>query len=454
MYNSYIIVLTIALLYLLYRVYITLNGRIRVLSITSFFCICYIVYALIGSTLLNCMKFTAEDNTGIYSHPEILLDVWIYTCIGFIFLFAGFTFAHIVFQRSYNDTSVKKIYKFFSTNNIVVSPYDMSRLNYKRLTFLFLIGLATLLIYRSAIGSFPLESIFLGLKRSDLALLRSDATNNFSGKMYRYEMFMHRIPLFLLIITSFIREGIVKKKWKILYVFLLIYNIVFALITLQKAPIINLIILLYIIHVFKEQYINKRILIVAGCVSLVLIILMYIFFMGVSDEVPKSEILAGAFHRIFISSIMPFYWYIKYTDQFGLLYGTSFPNPGGILPFEHFRISVEIMNYAHETGDVVGSMPVVFIGEFYANFGFWGIIAIAFFVGFLLQWLDIIFWNKMAQKKTVIICSLYFFLIIFFADYAQTSISGIIIDTNLYIILFLAYIYYRCEKLYMKRHHS
>lgn len=450
LYNFPILIITAVLVVVLYKYYKALNGRIRVFSITSFFCLCYLVYALIGSALMNCMKFEAEENSGIYSHPDDVFSVWLYTAMGIVFLFLGFTLAHYVYGKRF---PIKKMQANSSNSPIIKNRYDLSSKNYNWILCLFLFSVAILIIYRHIIGGFPLENIFSGLKGAELALLRSDATNNFSGKLYRYVMFMEVLPMFLFILVSFIKEPNMTKKWKILYFMLMAYNILYALITLQKAPIINFIILCYIIYTFKEREIKKKPLIIVGLLSVVLIVLMYVFFMGVSDETPASEILAGALHRIFISSIMPFYWYIRFTNEHGLLWGLTFPNPAGILPFEHFRLTVEIMNYARGfEGDTVGTMPTVFIGEMYSNFGVIGIILSSIIVGFFLQTLDIFFWRKMSLRKSALWATLFVYLMIHCYHYTISSISGIIIDTSLYFVAFITYWYMRRERHYLNTH--
>lgn len=432
--NIYILIITIFFIILLYKYYIVLNGKIKIFSITFYFFISYVVYALVGSALLNCVIFEKEDSTGIYTDTDILFSVWAYTLLGLLCLFMGFRLAHILYERVIDIKTVKNDYV---NTNLTRNSYDISIVNYYWILFLFALSIIVLVMYRRAIGGFPLESIFMGLKGAELAFLRSEATNNFSGRMYLYVMFMEVLPLFLFILLSFIKVDTNKRKWTILYLCLLIYNAFYALITLQKAPIINFILLCYIIYCFKKHEIKKKPLIYMGGLIVLLLILMYTFFMGVSDDVPASELLGGALHRIFISSIMPFYWYIKYTNEFGLLYGVSFPNPAGLLPFEHFRLTVEIMDYAKGAGDVVGSMPTVFIGEMYANFGLIGVCLSAILVGFVLQSIDIAFWKKMSDNKTVLNSALYIYLMIYCSRFTISGVSGIIVDTDLYFIAIL-----------------
>lgn len=406
-------------------------------SITSFFCFCYIAFAYLGSILLNVVKFEAEDYLGMYQRSDIFLDVWIFTSLGLMLLIIGFACANIVFRTIDFPNKYSEMLK----KPVVVSVIKIKR-SFFFVVILFLVSILALLLYRNAIGGLPLESVFSAYNGRELALLRSDATNNFSGKVYRYVMFMEFLPLFLFILVSFIKQ-LKERKWTYLYILLLLYNVIYTLSTLQKAPVLKFLLLCCIIYFFKKGFVSKKILIGLISVSVLLVFAMYILFMGLSDA-SSSTILDGALHRIFIGAIHPFYWYIKYAEEFGFLYGTSFPNPAGIFPFENFRLTVEIMNYAKGDllGDLVGSMPTVFIAELYVNFGVIGMVLGGILFGFLLQSLDIVIVTYMLRSKTVLASSLYVFLVYYFSEFAETGISGIIVDANLYLVLLIAFCYY------------
>ncbi len=56
----------------------------------------------------------------------------------------------------------------------------------------------------------------------------------------------------------------------------------------------------------------------------------------------------------------------------------------GILPFEPFRMTVEVMNWVNPNSNgVVGSMPTVFWAEAYANFGIIGVCIVPFLLALL-----------------------------------------------------------------------
>lgn len=443
MFSFFLVIFSVLFVAIMYHFYIVVCGRVRYFTITSFFCLCYLCFAYIGSILINILKFEQEEFMGMYNRPDILFEMWIFLTIGLFMFVVGFAFSNIVF----NKNNFPIISHQVAEKSIRVLPLERKRSYFLIILFLF-ISFISFLLYRDAIGKLPIEFIFSSDGGAGLAFLRSEATNNFSGKIYRYAIFMETIPLFLFILTSLIRDK--SKKWSSLYLLLFAYNAFYALCTLQKAPILKFLLLCCIIYFFKKGRIEKKLLVYLISFALLLIPLMYVLFMG-HEESSTGTIAKVAAHRIFIGAIHPFFWYIKYVEEYGLLLGTSFPNPGEIFPFEHFRLTVEIMNYARGgmLGDLVGSMPTIFLGELYANFGFlFGVVIPAFFFGFMIQLLDTLFICKMNRDKTPLVCSIYLFLVYYFSEFAETGISGLIIDENLYAVAFVSAMYLMVMKKY------
>ena len=127
---------------------------------------------------------------------------------------------------------------------------------------------------------------------------------------------------------------------------------------IQKAPLINLFLILMLAYFYSQNKISRKVLVTTGIVLMGVVMLMYMLFMGMSDG-GFFKILSAPLHRIFIGQIRPFYYWQLFQEQNGYIYGTSFPNPAHIFPFEWRRIIVEIMNFAHpelEELGVVGSM--------------------------------------------------------------------------------------------------
>ena len=367
-------------------------------TISLFFCANYIVYAYFGAVILNVVQPEYETALGMYRRPDLFFKVWFFCTLGFFMLVFGMIMAQSIFDRHFLFTKLQA--------KMLCKPFFTNKENsYVRLTIVFFIAIAVLLllIYRQKLGGkLPIEHIFSGESAATLALLRSDATNNFQGKLYRYYMFIEDIPLVLCILLSFLSHK--DSRYKFLFIFLVCYNIFFSLISLQKGPVFNFIILGMIIYFFRTGKINKKhifyfVLFASGSV-----VVLYIFLMGQKDK-SFFTLLFGALHRVFIVQINPFYWYLKYIEDYG-------------------------------------SMPTVFLGELYINFGFVCMLLGACFFGFVLGSLDIFFISLLCKNKNIFISTIYIFLIKYFSKFAGGGgIWSILIDehfiVSIFVILFL-----------------
>lgn len=432
----FFVLFSILFVFLLYKLYTGMCGKPRIFTISLFFCINYIVYAYLGAVILNVVQLEYEAALGMYRRPDLFFKVWLFCTLGFFMLVLGMILAQSVFDPRllFTKQQAKMLAQPFLTNK---------ENSYVRLTIIFFIVIAVLLLlsYRQKLGGrLPIEYVFSGKSAAALALLRSDATNNFQGKVYRYYIFIEDIPLILCVLLSFLFRK--NKRYKFLFIFLICYNIFFSLISLQKGPLFNFVILGIIIYFFKTGRINKKLILYFVLFSAAIIVIMYIFFMGQKGK-NFFTVLYLALHRLCIGQITPFYWYLKYIEDYGFLYGRSFPNPAGIFPFEYFNLSVEIMNYAMgDLGSVVGTMPTVFLAELYVNFGFVCMLLGICFFGFILRSLDIFFISRLCKNKNIFISTIYIFLIKYFSKFAGGGgIWSILIDEHfiisVFIILFL-----------------
>ena len=172
--------------------------------------------------------------------------------------------------------------------------------------------------------------------------------------------------------------------------------------------------------------------------------------MGMGRSHSIFEILSAIFHRVFVGQPSTFYWYQLFVEENGFFYGSSFPNPGGIFPFEYRQASVEISRFAYggvKVDGVVGSMPSIFFGVWYINFGKPLAIFSMFLLGFILQSIDILFIHKLVKNKSLLFSAFYLFMIIFLSRYVGTSYVGILFEEKLLFIFILIVIIVMIRKI-------
>jgi oligosaccharide repeat unit polymerase len=411
------------------------SGVIKIPFISTFFWFKYIVFAYIGSVLLNVWYFDYEVTIGVYERKDLLLNMWYYTTAGLFLIPLGMFIANSATHYKPRHYTSKLLLK-----DILISKHDNSNIMFFILIILFILSTSVLLVYISKISSVPIFGVFDGLSASKLAYLRSESGNNFTGKLYRYNMFMRDLPLLLLFIAFFMKN--ISFKWKMLFYSLLSYNVFVSVMDVAKAPVVQLFLLLMLAYFYSLNKISRKVFVVTGVILTSLIMLMYVFVMGMTDK-SFFEVLSAPLHRTFIGQISPFYWWQFFQEQNGYVYGTSFPNPAHIFPFEWRRITVEVMNFAHpelvKLG-IVGSMPTVFFADWFINFGSLMALFSMILLGFILQSVDIVFITKLSLNKSVLISVLFVYMINYFGQFAGTSFTGIVFDTQLLfpcLILFL-----------------
>jgi hypothetical protein len=163
------------------------------------------------------------------------------------------------------------------------------------------------------------------------------------------------------------------------------------------------------------------------------LIIFYIFFMGSADV---FSAFGSIFSRALAGSIQPAYHYLEFFPHHQeFLMGRSFPNPGGILPIEPYRLTVEIMNWVHPNNeDIVGSMPTVFWAEAYANFGVSGVIFVPFLIGVVLY---TVYYVVDKTENTPLKIGFFVWLMQHFKNLSITGFGGYLIDFYLIVLGFI-----------------
>lgn len=393
-------------------------------SIPSFVMLNIFVYAYIGILPL----YFAWDDYRYYGNgvqdKQIILQVFLASSLTIISMalgmacFKNWVGHHTSIRQNYSIRSLKTSEKLFFFSFVVIC-------------------ILVLFLY---LKSVPSIALLTALRDGPLAAkaARSAMTNDFSGKYHWYKLFMLD-GLFWGTFVTFANSLLTKNQTKqnIIFYGIFLITAFSAAASTQKSPIISLILGLFIVYTVVKKgwfYPLKKVLTLVTAIF-TLLVFMYIRFMG-SRDVLSAILSIGS--RVFTGQITPAYWYIEMFPQHqDFLWGRSFPNPGGILPFENYRLTVEVMQFKHpELADlgIVGSAPTVFWGELYANFGWFSLLFIPFIVGFLLYLMSELV-NKL--EDTPLKVGLLVFLALHYSELAGTGLSGFIIDFYLIFIFFM-----------------
>jgi len=300
------------------------------------------------------------------------------------------------------------------------------------------VGVLVKYVLKVGLDNIALVQLFgLSDNSASLAISRSDMGNNFSGKYHWYYLFMNKLMLFInyIVFAIFLLKPTTINK--VFFLALTLITSFSLMMATEKAPLVLFFLGLFLVFtcVRNNGNVQFKNIIKVGLFILIVLIIFYINFMGESGIIRG---ISSIISRTFSGQIQSAYHYLEYIPEYqDFLLGRSFPNPGGIFPFTHFPLTMEVMAWHNpiqaEQGVVVGSMPTIFWAEMHANFGIVGVLAPPFFVGFTLYWM-----NSLINRCEANAISVAFFvwLTMHMKDLAASPLSNYVVD--IYLIVTLA----------------
>ena len=273
----------------------------------------------------------------------------------------------------------------------------------------------------------------LGIYDSEnFALLRSDMTNNFPGKYHWFKLFIHE---FIMIVTISLFINFLKDKTRFKFL-MFSFGFIIATFTLtmalEKSLFIQYLIALFIAAylIEKKQFLRK--VSILGTAVVLISGILYLSFHNLENYMVA---LNHTLNRVLISQWEGLYYYLKiFPSQINFLYGASFPNPGGIFPWEPISISQLVALILWGKSETIGSIPTFFWGEMYANFGTIGVFVPPFFVGLVLFFVESVF-RKF--KFSAFVTSIYIWSILHYKDLAMTGLSSFVFDFYAFMVFSL-----------------
>lgn len=292
---------------------------------------------------------------------------------------------------SLSSKSVRSEKGKHDTPNLIIPDIFRSNKVYNTFWFIVLIICFLVLIaYLSKITNIALFEAFTG---GNVTQARSHMTNDFKGSYHWYRLFFYDLSWLssLALFAGALRSN-TRHVWMLFG--LSFFFVSFCLLmTAQKGPMIFYLGTLFLLYSFLKNngIISIRSLVLLFVIAVIILVPMYLYFMGSSDPFSALNSIVSRGLTGQLSGAYNYQWI--FPEQVDYLSGRSFPNPKGLLPFEHFPLSKEVMARVHphliERG-IVGSQPTIYWGEVYANFGWIGVLVAPIYIGFfifLCNWL-------------------------------------------------------------------
>lgn len=391
--------------------------RLNQVSIVNITTVALFMFSMLGTFVLFFQLDAYRYNVGVQD-PALVLVVLFYSSINIIFFLLG-----VIFIRKVVGFDVVR----FSSSEI----RRLSWLQSKIILLIFMFCIVVLIKYLRQLDQFAII-VALTEGASAAKQARSDMGNSFSGKYHWYKLVMHDLGN-LVTFTSFAIWLIGKRaRDGLLFVSAFCYSAFVAIMATEKAPIAWLLIGLLMVYsvVRSNGFMPFKKLIPFIFLIVGLLVMTFIYFMGSGDI---DAALWSVFSRAFSGSISPAYFYLEFFPEHQeFLLGRTFPNPGGLMPYEPYRYTIEVMNWVFPElvgSGVVGTAPTVFWGEAYANFGPLGIPFVAFMVGCLVALVSYLVSKLEINPLTV---GFLVWLILIFKDLSVTGFSGYFY--NVYVI--------------------
>lgn len=418
MFEDILFVGVFLLLPLMWHLLLKVAGLdLRIVSVPSILIIFFYIYQYMGLPVLYFQLNDYRFSSGV-DDKFLVLQVFFYTSLTMTFMMFGFVLGKQCFGTLHYSVS----------NELRV----VNKVERTGIILIFAICVAVLCAYVARIGFHNVAIVkMIELGRGGIGAARSAMGNAFDGKYHWYYLFMNKLMLFCSFI--FFAQILTRKSYynKVLFGVAFLFTTFSMVMTTSKGPMAQFLVGLFLIYVIirRRGAVSVRGLASFSVILAILLIAFYMQFMGTGSPL---QALLNMLSRVFTGAIQPAYHYLEYFPKHHeYLFGKSLPNPGGILPFETYSLSIEMSKWQTPEAagmGVVGSMPAVYWGEMYANFGFWGVLFPPFFVGLIVYWFDFI--SKKFEITSISI-AFYVWLILRFKDLSVSPLSGYMLDIYL-----------------------
>lgn len=399
------------------------------LSIPSFVVTFILIFQYIGYPVLY---FELDDYRAEFIHDRNLIVVaWLITSITTSLLILGSSLGSQMLNcKNRNSMFDSKM-------------YDLPGFSIRRLYVLAIIGISVLMYFVLTIGLDNLALIMAirGAELTEISVSRSKMGNDFGVGYHWFNFFMRDMLIFIsyvFLTLRFQRRSQVSLTAIILLVILIIFSLLMAT---EKGLFVDYVISMAVLNFVlknKSQISFGRSFYLFLFAIVATLVGFYMVFMGDAGVVAG---LSSIVSRAFTGSMQPIYHYLEFFPKHhDWLYGSSFPNPGSILPFKPYNLPVEVMNFVqpnHLELDVVGTMPAIYWGEIYANFGYFGLFFAPVGVGFVLYVIHYII-SKLPNNP--LSAALFVWMLMHYKNLSITSVSMFVFDFNLYMILIVYFL--------------
>lgn len=401
-----IIILSLLVCLVAARLYKFSAGSLKITQVNMISYIFYfdlLIFSYLGSIVILLFNSAEFNNLidNLLGGPKTKLLVWECISYAMIAVAIGMIIANIFFNfktkeiDAYHAKPVRTLFSEYDSY-IKIPLYILSVICILSIIYTFI-----------SIGTIPFLKSFFISSADDVLALRASADRDFSGNIYIKNFF----GLLLTPILSYVFYCyyLIDKSLKNKFWFYLMFFFAFMMLTYDasKSPFIR----------FLTGFIFLKVLI-SGKISFKkffgLIILLLLLLAIIYMIIAKQDIVTiffsyngGITGRILISQVSSLYQHFEIFPADHAFIG--FSSMSKVLPLSHFSDRagrIVLVTTTPDFADLGGVYNTLFIGEAYANFGWWGVALTPLWIGFLIQSLHILF---LRLPKTPLFLGLFVF---------------------------------------------
>lgn len=405
--------------------------NIRQLTIPAFFYLTYLFFIFLPSISVALEQQPPYRDAYFFAVASVLLTVPLGICAANYFL---------RFRR-------KEIKEFYGRPIEEIYPSSHFRVVFA----LFLVGaMAIVLLYLNEVRRVPLFEII----KNPGAYLESYEAREESFKLLDtplvYLFFLLRVLIFpfltILALGHYLRTR--QQTWLIFFVASLVAGTFYAALSIAKWPVVVMFFtILLFIYIYRQGHISKTFTFIL--LGLMLAFPLFVILMITADmNVGFLDALRTIAVRAFYDPAESIYYYFEiFPERVGYLYGKSIGKLSWIMGWEYFNVPNFVHLYRFPQGLISGSANAGFVAGLNADFGIAGVVLGGFFTGILMEVTQVYLLRK---RKTILIMSLYSFLIFAFFLLNFAALPVVLLSNGLILALILPWMFSASER-FLKR---
>jgi oligosaccharide repeat unit polymerase len=309
-----------------------------------------------------------------------------------------------------------------------VADSDRTPLLYPRFKILILVAIGFTALYVKEVETIPL---FYLIKNPgeylQLALLREDSFKLLDSRFfYFYYVLRQFLYPFLIMVSLGFYLRTRQKKWLALFILCLVLGLFYNSLTLAKAPVAFIVLLVGIfVYLYRGGILNRKVIAVVLVLALAF---PFAVILSVSSEDVGAQLAArGIGYRLFyLPAEIVYYYYEVFPSQVPYLHGRSINKLAAVLGLPYFDTTSYVGHYGYPIGLETVNANGAFIADLNADFGLLGVLLGGLLAGYLMQAMHI---YLLRSRKTVSNIACYAFLVVAFW-YLHSASLPIVLASN------------------------